>query len=59
MDLALSTALAIGYGILTVENDDAGLGPRPRSTAKNKGGDAARACLAMIELQRDFGLPAR
>ncbi|MBL4748001.1 MAG: 6,7-dimethyl-8-ribityllumazine synthase [Magnetovibrio sp.] len=46
MDLALEN-LAIGNGILTVENKTQA---RVRSdiTQKNKGGDAAEACLAMI-----------
>ena len=43
--------LALGYGILTVENDDQAWA-RARVDRKNKGGDAAAACLAMIELRR-------
>ena len=58
MDLACRERIALGYGILTVENGKqawarAGVGD------KNKGGDAARACLAMIALKRRFALPAR
>jgi 6,7-dimethyl-8-ribityllumazine synthase len=52
--LALRYGLAIGYGILTVENEAQALA-RARVDRKNKGGEAARACLAMIELKRQFG----
>ncbi len=54
-DLALEHKLAIGFGILTVENEAQALA-RARVDRKNKGGEAARACLAMIELKRHFGL---
>ena len=47
MDLTIRHSLAIGNGILTVENDDQAW-VRARRTDKDKGGDAARACLAMI-----------
>jgi 6,7-dimethyl-8-ribityllumazine synthase len=43
---------------LTVENDDQAWA-RARVGEKNKGGDAARACLAMIDLRRRLGLRAR
>jgi 6,7-dimethyl-8-ribityllumazine synthase len=54
-DLALAHNLAIGFGILTVENEAQALA-RARIDLKNKGGEAARACLAMIALQHHFGL---
>jgi 6,7-dimethyl-8-ribityllumazine synthase len=54
-DLALEYTLALGYGILTVENE-AQAWERARIDRKDKGGDAARACLAMIEAKRKFGL---
>ena len=54
-DLALEYALAIGYGILTVESGEQAWA-RAKRDRRNKGGDAARACLAMIELKRGFGL---
>ncbi|HSD34553.1 MAG TPA: 6,7-dimethyl-8-ribityllumazine synthase [Alphaproteobacteria bacterium] len=54
-DLALEFTLALGYGILTVENESQAW-ERARVDRKNKGGDAARACLAMIEAKRGFGL---
>ncbi|MGH7125276.1 MAG: 6,7-dimethyl-8-ribityllumazine synthase [Stellaceae bacterium] len=54
-DLALAHNLAIGFGILTVENEAQALA-RARVDKKNKGGEAMRACLAMIELKRHFGI---
>ena len=56
--LALEHKLAIGFGILTVENEAQALA-RARVDKKNKGGEAANACLAMIELKRHFGLGRR
>ena len=53
-ELALKHSLAIGFGILTVENEAQALA-RARVDRKNKGGEAARACLAMIELKQQFG----
>lgn len=52
--LALEHRLAIGNGILTVENRDQALA-RARRDKKNKGADAALACLAMIEISQRFG----
>jgi 6,7-dimethyl-8-ribityllumazine synthase len=54
-DLALNHRLAIGFGILTVENETQALA-RADVARKNKGGEAVTACLAMIELKRRFGL---
>ena len=54
-ELALAHNLAIGFGILTVENEAQALA-RARVDQKNKGGEAARACLAMIGLKRHFGI---
>ena len=53
--LALEQNLAIGFGILTVENEDQALA-RARVDKRDKGGEAAKACLAMVELKRRFGL---
>ncbi|SMF50839.1 6,7-dimethyl-8-ribityllumazine synthase [Xaviernesmea oryzae] len=50
MDLAVSEALAIGNGILTVENDEQAWA-RARRSDKDKGGFAARAALTMIALR--------
>jgi len=52
-DLAIKRRLPIGYGILTVEND-AQAWARARRTEKNKGRDAAEACLAMVSLRRQL-----
>jgi 6,7-dimethyl-8-ribityllumazine synthase len=54
-ELALQYGIAIGFGILTVENEAQALA-RAKLDRKNKGGEAARACLAMIELREQFGL---
>lgn len=54
-DLALRERLAIGFGVLTVENEAQALA-RARIDKKNKGGEAVRACLAMIELKRRYAL---
>lgn len=53
MDLAIQRRLAIGYGILTVENEAQAL-VRADRKQKNKGKDAADACLAMMALRRKF-----
>ena len=51
MALAVGQALAIGNGILTVE-DEAQAWARARVSEGDKGGGAARACLEMIALKR-------
>ncbi len=48
--VATNKPLAIGFGVLTVENE-AQAWARARADEKDKGGEAARACLAMIELR--------
>ena len=58
MRLATENRLALGNGILTVENANQAWA-RARVSEKDKGGMAARAALAMIELKRRFGLVAR
>jgi riboflavin synthase len=55
MDLSVEHTLAFGNGIQTVENDDQAWA-RVKVSDKNKGGAAARAALAMIDLKRQFGL---
>jgi len=53
--MALSLdGLAIGNGILTVENE-AQAWARARKAEKDKGGEAARAALAMIALRETLG----
>ncbi len=54
-DLALQYTLALGYGILTVENEDQAWA-RAKLDKGNKGGEAANACLAMLDLKRRFRL---
>lgn len=51
MDLSVREGLAIGYGILTVEDEAQAL-ERARPDRKDKGGGAAQACLDMIALGR-------
>jgi 6,7-dimethyl-8-ribityllumazine synthase len=50
MELSHGLGLAIGYGILTVENEAQALA-RAKPDQKNKGRDAAAACLDMIALR--------
>ena len=57
-ELAVAHTLAIGYGILTVENREQAWA-RASVKHKNKGGGAARACLDMIDLKRHFRLYPR
>jgi 6,7-dimethyl-8-ribityllumazine synthase len=58
MDLVMKYSVALGYGILTVENRDQAWA-RADVTQKNKGGDVARACLRMMELKKQFRLVPR
>jgi 6,7-dimethyl-8-ribityllumazine synthase len=53
--MALSMdGLAIGNGILTTENEAQAL-TRARKSEKDKGGEAAKAALAMLDLKARFG----
>lgn len=54
MELTLS-GVPVGNGILTVENRDQAM---VRAVDKNKGADAAEACLALIALRDKFGSAA-
>jgi 6,7-dimethyl-8-ribityllumazine synthase len=51
MDLAVARKLPLGNGIITV-NTDAQAWARARASELNKGGDAARAALAMLRIKR-------
>jgi len=51
MDLAIHHKLAIGYGIVTVDNADQAWA-RAATDRGDKGGDAAHACLIMVALAR-------
>ena len=53
MDLSVQHRLAIGNGILTVENSDQAWA-RADMTRKDKGGDAARAAVAMAQFATRF-----
>lgn len=53
--LAIEHALALGFGVLTVENRAQAL-VRASPSGHNKGAEAVRACLAMLELKRTFHL---
>ena len=49
-DLAIRHCLALGFGILTTENRERAMA-RAAFDRGNKGGDAANACLQMIEFK--------
>ena len=55
MDLTIQHDLAIGNGIITVENEDQAWA-RAKPDQLDKGGGAAVACLAMIGLKRRWGI---
>ena len=54
MDLAIAENLAIGNGILTVENV-AQAWERADASRQDKGGDAARAAISLATIRRQFG----
>lgn len=51
MELSIHKKMAIGYGIVTVDNVDQAWA-RAATDRGDKGGDAAHACLAMVALGR-------
>jgi len=51
MDLAVARRLPLGNGIITVNTDEQAW-ERARKSDLNKGGDAARAALAMLRIKR-------
>ena len=55
MDLAVHQRLAVGNGILTVENE-AQAWERASADKQDKGGGAAKAAIAMTRLRRQMGL---
>lgn len=55
MELAIHHGLCIGNGILTVENEEQALARAARN-GQDKGGDAARACLALINARSRLGV---
>jgi 6,7-dimethyl-8-ribityllumazine synthase len=54
-DLACEHTLALGYGILTCDTREQAW-ERASVEGRNKGGEAARSCLEMVELKRRFHL---
>ena len=55
-ELALQRGLAIGNGVLTVDTgDQAWVRAGTSDNGRNKGRDAAIACLALVELRARFG----
>lgn len=57
MDVAVRHAVPLGNGILTVDTEAQAIA-RAEGGRNGKGGDAARACLRLIELKRNFWGPA-
>jgi 6,7-dimethyl-8-ribityllumazine synthase len=53
MEVAMRDAVPVGNGILTVETEAQAM-ERAQGGADGKGGDAARACLRLIELARAY-----
>jgi 6,7-dimethyl-8-ribityllumazine synthase len=53
MDLSYKQRLAIGYGILTVEDEDQAW-VRARRAEGDKGGTVAKVCLSMIALRKSL-----
>jgi 6,7-dimethyl-8-ribityllumazine synthase len=53
MDLTVNRGLAVGFGLLTCENEQQAL-VRANVDQKNKGREAALACLGMIAMKRRF-----
>ena len=53
MDVAINSMIPVGNAILTVETMEQAL-ERARGGRQGKGGDAARACLRLIEIQNRF-----
>jgi 6,7-dimethyl-8-ribityllumazine synthase len=53
MELATRHCVPVGNGILTVDTEDQAI-ERAKGGRDGKGGDAARACLRMVDLMRKF-----
>ena len=56
MDLSVHQRLAIGNGILTVENEDQAWARTKADRVEDKGANAAKAALAMIALRQQLGV---
>lgn len=59
MELTVQHCLAIGNGILTVENESQAWARLDASKVEHKGENAAKAVLAMIEVKRKFSFGLR
>ncbi len=57
MDLAVNKQLAIGNGIITVENEAQAI-VRSKPDQKNKGGFAANAVIRMIKIRTELNAPS-
>ena len=58
MDLSINYSVAMGFGILTCETIEQAR-VRADPTDRNKGGEAARACLDLIDKKKDLRLVVR
>jgi 6,7-dimethyl-8-ribityllumazine synthase len=58
MELSAAHAIPVGNGILTVDNEAQAIA-RAAVTGKNKGRDAAGACLEVLRVKRDFAKRSR
>ena len=58
MDIAIHQSVALGFGILTCDTQDQAKA-RAAVDRGNKGGEAVRACLRMMEVKKDFRLAQR
>lgn len=58
MSLAVEQGLAFGFGVLTCDTWEQAV-ERAKVDRQNKGGEAARACLRMIQLKRQLARPRR
>ena len=56
--LAVEHSVPIGSGIITCENEEQAW-ERASVDGRNKGGDAARACLTLMRLEQHFSLASR
>lgn len=58
MDITIDKAIALGFGVLTCDTEEQARA-RASVTGRNKGAEAARACLRMMELRKSLRLASR
>ncbi|GAB4238840.1 MAG: 6,7-dimethyl-8-ribityllumazine synthase [Methyloligellaceae bacterium] len=58
LDIGIAHSVPVGNGILTVDNRNQAWA-RARTDDRNKGRDAVRACLSLIDLQSSLGAPEK